>query len=248
MELFKYMKYRNGFFDNRLMRFTPLSILNDPFEGKVRDSSIVEHPLMRKGVMHIQENGKTVEVTQNNMADMLSKILDTLYDDLLVLSLSSSKHSLLMWVHYADSHKGIILGFDSDHKFFNQSIDLHSCGILVGNVYPVSYDRVRSDIIEIPKSVLHKSDEWMYEKEYRMFMTKKECAKSERDENGNEINLLEVPEEAITRVIIGANANRENIINEFRAASKKNKKLHHIKLEYGLPHKDLYHIEHHQVE
>ena len=36
-----------------------------------------------------------------------------------VLSLSRTNDSLLMWAHYADSHRGFVLGLDETHPFFN---------------------------------------------------------------------------------------------------------------------------------
>jgi hypothetical protein len=38
-----------------------------------------------------------------------------------ILSLSEVPTSLLMWAHYAASHTGIVLEFNSDHRFFHQS-------------------------------------------------------------------------------------------------------------------------------
>ena len=43
------------------------------------------------------------------------------HDELLgVFCLSQNSDSFLMWSHYADSHKGFIIGFDSEHEFFQK--------------------------------------------------------------------------------------------------------------------------------
>lgn len=87
--------------------------------------------------------------------------------------------SITMWSHYADYHKGFALEYNS-----NQLLRLKNLGI-----YPVIYDEERYDAsiyliwfwahmtgYNIPqpdkmshiKCVLHKSQEWEYEKEWRM--------------------------------------------------------------------------------
>jgi hypothetical protein len=47
-----------------------------------------------------------------------------------ILCLSKVNNNILMWSHYADSHKGVVLGFDfnKDNKIFN-------------NITPVKYDK-----------------------------------------------------------------------------------------------------------
>ena len=187
-----------------------------------------------------------------------------------ILSLSGSKHNLLMWAHYADHHQGIVVGFDANHPFFNQTVhpkkgsikhdllkpfDIELDCALLGKVFPVRYERIRmennSAHIHIGiDALLQKSDEWIYEKEYRMFMRISDCDQYGDNKDGTGelesalVNLFQIPEAAITRIIIGCYANRDTIVEDFKKALDKNANLSHIKLEYASPHKDLYHLEH----
>ncbi|MCJ7771719.1 MAG: DUF2971 domain-containing protein [Desulfobacterales bacterium] len=257
MELFKYMPYRPGFFTNLLVRFTPLSEFSDPFEGQVKISS-----LQQEGLRANRYNGTCwVPLPEDdaNLALQLSvtrKIVAA--NNLGIFSLTRSKHSLLMWAHYANHHKGIIVGFNCKHPFFNQDIpatqDPPENTSYLGKVFPVVYDRVRLDIefsSDVTKSLLQKSDEWIYEKEYRMFMRRRDCDELGSDSDGNvlkNVNLFKVPELAITRIIFGERANKEAIILDFISALKGNPNLSHIKFEAAELHRELYHIEHIPVE
>lgn len=257
MDLFKYMPYRLGFFTKLLVRFTPLSEFSDPFEGQVKISS-----LQKVGSKIKRYNGTAwVPVPEGDVGLALQlsatrKIVA--YDNLGILSLTGSKHSLLMWAHYSNHHEGIIVGFNSEHPFFNQDIlpkqKPPEDTSYLGKVFPVVYDRVRLDIesgANNMKSLLQKSDEWMYEKEYRMFMERKDCDELGTDSDGNamqNVNLFKVPELAITRIIIGERANKELIKLDFIRALKGNPNLSHIKIEAAELHRDLYHIEHIPVE
>jgi hypothetical protein len=251
------MPYRPEFFTKLLVRFTPLSEFSDPFEGQVKISS-----LQKAGSRIKRYNGtswKPVPEGDVGLALQLSATRKIVADDNLgIFSLTRSKHSLLMWAHYANHHKGIIVGFNNEHTFFNQNIlpkqNPPEDTSYLGKVFPVVYDRIRLDIEfgeNAAKHLLQKSDEWMYEKEYRMFMRRKDCDELGTDSDGNSmqnVNLFKVPELAITRIIMGERANKELIKLGFILALKSNPNLSHIKIESAELHRDLYHIEHIPVE
>ena len=79
-----------------------------------------------------------------------------------ILSLSAIGTSDLMWAHYADSHKGVVLVFDASYGEFALA-------------YRVSYtpervplDITNNDLTEVlHATILTKRDIWAYEQEYR---------------------------------------------------------------------------------
>jgi len=253
VELFKFMPYRDDFFLNRLLRFTPAILFNDPFEGRVTKTSAVKelHGRLKKRVDEKTWIPLTIdEIEKQNYFNNAIIALG-------ILSLTRSKHSLLMWAHYAKNHTGIILGMDSTHPFFNQTISSKEVSTfqinssLLGKVLPVVYERIRPELRPISPGntdteldeFLQKSEEWMYEKEYRMFMSLYD-ADAFKKNNNEPIHLFEIPEDAITRVILGVRSDKIKIYNDFKTAANINPKLSHIKVEYAELHKDLYHIEH----
>lgn len=239
MELYKYMPYRDGFFEKLLFSFTGLDKFNDPFEGQFQLTTLFD-----------ALSGKYPKAHES----LKKKKKVHPHPDLGVLSLSKSKHSLLMWAHYAHNHEGIIVGFDTSHPFFNQKVkpikSPHEDTSFLGKVFPVTYDRVRPEFkigLNYTEALLSKSDEWMYEKEYRMFLRKSDCCEFGKDKDGNTldyVSLFKIPASAITRVILGERSNKPKIIEGFKKATSSNDELLSIEIEVAELHEDLYHIEH----
>lgn len=82
-----------------------------------------------------------------------------------ILSLTNQRNNFLMWSHYADSHKGICIGFDVE-KIFN--VVLGSLGeVIYSKDLPIKH--LNSDVTEFMQNLLlTKSKVWEYENEYRL--------------------------------------------------------------------------------
>lgn len=81
---------------------------------------------------------------------------------------TQTKDNLLMWAHYTEDYKGICLEFDhtKDAEFFRplKKIDYEK-------VYPTyNYYNNKKNVVE--QLMLHKSDDWKYEKEVRLIKKK----------------------------------------------------------------------------
>ena len=84
-----------------------------------------------------------------------------------LLSVSKTAGNTVMWAHYADKHKGAVIGIDFDNIFSNKRIPMHR----------VDYSEQRpkmnilADFYGSPeaflKKLLTKSVDWSYEKEFR---------------------------------------------------------------------------------
>lgn len=153
------------------------------------------------------------------------KTLKKLWNAVGILSLSWIDNDLLMWSHYADSHRGIILEFDEEHPFLTDNSQKKFCSS--GNV---EYVRDRPSIeITNPKylndgSILHhdvfyvKYELWKHEKEYRVIRGLKEAnyTSNNKDNNGFAVFLFNFPPEMIKSVIFGCKIDYEkknDIIN-----------------------------------
>lgn len=107
-----------------------------------------------------------------------------------VISLTSKNDNLLMWAHYANSHKGMCVGLDRDILYETIS----------GTIGPVNYaghfpemslfDNTTANIIKMLNT---KSEHWIYEDEYRL--TKIYSA--------NKVYTL--PFKAIKEIVLGCN-------------------------------------------
>lgn len=109
---------------------------------------------------------------------------------------SEDIHSVTMWSHYANSHHGFVLEYDTKAfllkcQFCDQSKQCNKAAIC--NLYPVIYQKQRYDATDflewyigrslgLPiknldtfaslKALLYKSPQWSYEKEWRLIVSK----------------------------------------------------------------------------
>lgn len=101
----------------------------------------------------------------SSITNLHAQFLDHIVSSVGVLSLSEKWDHVLMWSHYADSHRGICLRFrvDPTQPFFMRAFD-------------VKYQAERPilDVIrdnpeqQVSKALLTKADYWSYEEEWRI--------------------------------------------------------------------------------
>lgn len=107
-----------------------------------------------------------------------------------ILCLTSKRDNLLMWSHYADSHRGFCVGFD---KYVLYELTGGTLGkVQYEKAFPTAgmFDDDAGSLIRL---LITKSEDWFYEDEYRI--VKVEAART--------IKIL--PESAITEVVLGLN-------------------------------------------
>jgi len=180
------------------------AVLNDPFEGRfVLEPSDSD----REAAEADGYRGEWVQV---------DLFLEENFHDLGILCFSRIHDSLLMWSHYAESHRGFVIGFDPEHPFFRREVltldttyqAWRRCGALgFGTLRDIEYSdqrlRVRMGDDTIP-GLFRKSRDWCYEKEVRTIISLRDAeAPAEPRDN---VYLIEVPASAVTEVIVGAGA------------------------------------------
>lgn len=181
--------------------------------------------------IQIESNGQLFESLMESATKQFSAVLSEKSNEAIgVLSLTQKPDNLLMWSHYADSHKGFCIGFNSEHSFFNRKRSekdefyyLRKVEYLKERPTKLMVDMDGTDIF------LLKSDVWKYEKEWRM------CAVlSDADEVKDSIlpavHLFRFPPDAIDEVIIGANAD-VNLVDEIVKLLKMNLQFKHVKIK-----------------
>ena len=87
--------------------------------------------------------------------------------DLGVLSLAENRESLLMWAHYADRHRGFLIGFERDGRIIEDGL------VFRFGIAAMSYSHSRPSTREfhdLSDEALYfrKSSEWSHEREWRM--------------------------------------------------------------------------------
>lgn len=122
-----------------------------------------------------------------------------------VLCLTEKPDSIVMWGHYADKHRGIVIGLDRNWELFCRGRGLS----------PVEYSRERltwdasckpgsaAEREYVERMIKHKNDEWRYEAELReVFQLTGLRRRSLRD--GSIGYFLPIPSSVIVSAILGA--------------------------------------------
>ena len=128
-----------------------------------------------------------------------------------IFSLTPSYYSLLMWSHYANSHKGFCIGFNvyrllsftSEYLYKKKGLSIALFKVTYPSEYPIINSFALEQTDKLP-SITTKSDVWSYEHEYRLILLNKANHKEE------------LPKDIIRRVILGckiSSEDKKDIIN-----------------------------------
>ena len=201
--LYKYTQIREDFFKEPMFRVTPFSELNDPFEGAVT----LEH--IKKENEFLNEHYGKDKNHNEYLIEEFYGITQEELSDYGILSLTEDPLNPIMWSHYGDEHKGIVIQLKTDTSFllganeFDNNIKFKEdvFGYFSDIPKAIKYSRYRELFLfpdeVIPKKKYHyphkklsehivytKANEWMYEKEHRSVLELKNadviiCDKSE---------------------------------------------------------------------
>lgn len=129
------------------------------------------------------------------------KMLHRLRTEIGILSLTEAPDNLLMWSHYADSHKGYLIEFEGEHHFFNQKRNPDDAFYHVRRVAYPTVKPIFKDLMDIGESnlLLIKEHSWKYEMEWRMMVPLMFHEKTIEPD----IHLVPFPAAAVTGVVIG---------------------------------------------
>ncbi len=105
-----------------------------------------------------------------------------------------------MWAHYADNNAGFVVAFDTSHDWFR-----HRKSGEKTRLQKVAYfDGKLDEPLDNPQAAfISKTTDWAYEREWRLYIKNGEAGLTEGSTD-DPIDLLEFPQEAVDRVILGA--------------------------------------------
>lgn len=235
MAYFKYVSPdRLDVLTTRKIRYTQVSALNDPFEAlpaihlaipqddykNFARKEIRKHTRNLPGTSPKQRKSIRRDLLRKAMEDYsaedgdqaashyqqkVRRITDSTTG---ILCLSKVPDNILMWSHYADSHRGLVIEFDSKHKYFTYGTQ------------EVRYSKDRpamllNDTNPSAEIMTTKSIDWKYEQEVRRSESlvsehimlpeggRIDLAPHDAIENPEEIYLFNLPNDLITGVVLG---------------------------------------------
>jgi Protein of unknown function (DUF2971) len=231
MKLFKYVaSWRVGGIESGMIRFTQASDFSDPFdlsptydmvssEDQKRFSAEDDHEIKgswsttgerirrvfsatAKGLEYLQRKFSLMEgsysIDNNEQARMQLALTFG------VLSLSEVHDHLLMWSHYADQHRGFVIEFDSENRFFAPVYGHSQPGLLARVDYSDTRPHLSHSTLNRPESLLRTATIWSYEREWRMIKYLEQADKHIPRENELPVSLFAFPPEAIMAIYTGA--------------------------------------------
>jgi hypothetical protein len=240
---------RKDILENGLIRFTQIGEFNDPFELDPFITSISRQCLSYcselsefevKEMSHSDEDYK-YSCDRFNLIDDYKEKFRNEIGNYGVLSLSTNNEinqliticipdekdprvNILMWSHYAESHRGFVIEFKSD---FIEGLDIR----------PVDYSDVRDcltfeDIDEkcFDHIFYKKSTKWKYEQEFRAVLPLEKAVKI----NDGKFHLFEINKSSINSITFGSamsKVNKDSIMKFIQAdGALKNVIFNHAKL------------------
>jgi hypothetical protein len=100
----------------------------------------------------------------------------TIFSNFGVFSLSEVSDDILMWAHYAESHKGFCVGFDvpqlamQGERWREDGLLTHAHPVVYSRTYPAVIPRGPGNHDDLKEVLLTKSQEWEYEREWRVLL------------------------------------------------------------------------------
>ena len=158
--------------------------------------------------------------------ETIDTVMESIRKAFLVSCFSSKNNSMLMWSHYAESHKGACFEFevgDKDFKKVKYSKKMYRFRLTDVLKLVLGHELAETEINYEDESLLfaiepvfHKTIEWKYEKEFRCVfsLTKHDSRINEHKYQEKKIWLLDMPKN-IKAIYVGYNSS-DDFVNEIR--------------------------------
>ncbi len=229
-------------------------LLPEPYKNLIADLAKknleLTRPEMSKQIKKFASSA--MKFQGKSKALMVETMLNAINKSFAILCFTEKKDNLLMWSHYANSHKGFVLEFFPNHSFFNQNDE----PTIAGHLRKVRYTLERPDFVffddELPKDqvtqnwidnlIWVKSEHWAYEEEWRILLTQNRCEKTITNGESNIHLLFTLPLDAIKNIYLGCKMSDQKI-NEFITLIAKEDSLKHLKLFQAVPDENEYKLQ-----
>lgn len=121
-----------------------------------------------------------------------------------VLCLTSNPNSVVMWSHYAENHRGMVIEFDGSWPMFAEGKGLRIVHYLRERPQWDESAKPASDAekVQFEGVIFHKNEEWSYERESRQLFVLRALRRKSLDD-GHEGYFLTIPPKLIISVRLG---------------------------------------------
>lgn len=199
------------------IRFTQPALFNDPFEtfpcfleyGPWLLQTIHQQASDKFGEKAAQQTLRQRQTLATQKLLDLPKILSKYF---VILSLSKTRDNLLMWSHYAESHRGFVIGFDSSNQFLAPGNGKTKDGLKSVHYSNKRYIVPKSGFqsLDVPnlreandRVFFTKGTYWKYEREVRILAHPNSADTVLPGSDGQDIYLFSFPTESVKEIIFG---------------------------------------------
>lgn len=201
-KLYRYMGFgqywRNNLFQGQIHLSKPKDF-NDPFDS-VPFVDFKEFWNKDGDRIFEQNNGFSLKLSPDLQKEQIfilqKEMIEFTQNEMRVCCFSEQKNSMLMWSHYADSHKGFCIEYDTD-RIPNNIKKFFLPVIYQENIHNSTFDFNDTQYNSF-NFLFFKSKEWEYEKEWRIAVYQKQII--------DELNFLNY----ISAVTLGIDCGEEN--------------------------------------
>jgi Protein of unknown function (DUF2971) len=148
-----------------------------------------------------------------------------------VFCLTEKPTNLLMWAHYAEDHRGVVIEFDGTHDFFSRRLGPQDD---FRHLRRVTYTHQRPEVFlndsDATDYFYLKSNDWEYEQEWRFVVPLVECSQQIDRPPALPICLFQLPSDCIRAVSIGVRMPETQKL-ELAAELRRNPEFRHIRVE-----------------
>lgn len=157
--LYKYSPLRSEFFDEPMLRATPVMALNDPFEGMFNEKQILNASQHHTN-FYIRNGVENVNQFEDYDINGVMGSIQSDFFDLGIVSFTEDHINPLMWSHYADEHRGMVIQFITGMPLFADSIKY------VKGIGNTRFGKSHlGDVFEFPERVFYRREKPTFELE-----------------------------------------------------------------------------------
>ncbi len=101
------------------LKFMKFLLKKQPYYDGIPIFDKIMNYVLDNKILFNDETKKEFMIKRNDFVEQMKKLVYDIKDSLLVSCFSETCDSILMWSHYADSHKGVCIEFENeDNDFF----------------------------------------------------------------------------------------------------------------------------------
>ena len=184
MLLYKYSPFNintlNSLANQGLWCHNPI-VMNDPMEGLIHRQRNFSPDTIKQVMEYAKTSGhnffKWINTGMVDVNQVMHQLRKLQYDKFTLCALSETSNNGLMWSHYSDQHKGIVLGieFDLDYSFVkvqyvNDKEELPDFDLLRWcRLFDKTEVNDEAMLRMMIQDITFKSDIWSYEREWRVW-------------------------------------------------------------------------------